>query len=199
VPNLLYALTIEVEMKTFSSKMLALTFILASALPVIAQTPQSSEMKAQLEAFTAQRHFWQKQGLNVFNKEMAREKIEPCPEAHSGYELNICLTKEIEISQSNYKTYADSIRALLALKFPGQDSINDNGPTGKPLSEEELLKEFDDIQSKWQQYQKAASNASFDYYKGGSIAPILAGQAELKIIRSHMHDLDAIYAMILEP
>lgn len=156
---------------------------------------EETDFKAKEKEFWAQRDLFRKQAKAALDREMTREKAGDCPDARTTYDQNICLSKEIDATNANYKAYVGALRSLLGLKGPWKAA--ESGPTGKPLSEEETVKQFDEVEVMWQRYNKAQTSAVFDNYRGGTIAPIMAAACDLQLMRNHMRELDGIYDPML--
>ncbi len=161
--------------------------------PATSQT-EKADRKAREEEFWAKRNLFRKQAKAALDREMAREKA-VCQEPMTTYDQNVCLRKEIETTNANYQDYLSALRSLLGLKGPWGPPPS--GPTGKPLSEEETVKQFDEVETLWQKYHKSQASAVYDDYRGGTIAPIMAGICDLQLTRNHMRELDSIYDPML--
>ncbi|MGH9342930.1 MAG: lysozyme inhibitor LprI family protein [Terriglobia bacterium] len=147
--------------------------------------------------FLQQRSQLQQQAKAASDREMAREKAGDCPNARTTYDENICLGKAVDASLANYKAFTGALRSLLGQKNPILAGVDMTGPTGKPLTEEELVKEFDQVEAAWETYRKAQCSAAYDFFKGGTIAPSMGSRCELKLTRGRMNDLNYIYDMAL--
>jgi len=148
-----------------------------------ALTKDQQDFFAQLDIF--------KQGRRAFSDEIAREKAGDCPHAVSTYEVNMCLGKEMETTTANYSAYVRAVRSAQGLKSLGSDAAS--GPSGKPLSEEELVRDFDEVEIAWQAFHKAQCSAAYDAYKSGTIAPTMSLTYHLELMRNHMRELEDIY------
>lgn len=148
--------------------------------------------------FLAQRSQLQEQAGAAFKREMAHKKAGDCPDARTTYAKEMCLSKADQAAEGDYKSLSGAIRALLGQKnpfFANTDPLV--GPSGKPLSTADLVKGFDQAEAEWQAYRKTQCRAAYDLFKGGTIAPVMAGRCELRLIRSRMADLNSIYDMTL--
>jgi hypothetical protein len=184
-------------------KMLTFLALVPWTTWLVAQTGQheakstsvASDRSAQEKDFSIQQDTFRKQATAAFDREMARDKADDCPDAHTTYDEIACLGKALEITNSNYKAYLGALRSLLGLTTPGREAAS--GPTGKPLTPEEAVQEFDEVEALWQKYRSAQTSAIFNHWKGGTIAPVMAGSCELQLLRNHMRELDGIYDMML--
>jgi hypothetical protein len=162
-------------------------------------TPEQKAYQQQYRQFNEERMKLLAQGKQAYEAEIAREKAGDkageCKDAGTTYDWNICLGRDATITEANYTAFTAAIRALLALKvpaFPGEDQ-NFVGMTGKPLTSEEQVKEFDTLESLWQKYLERATSAAYDQFKGGTLAPSFEVQCRRDLMRSHMHELHLIY------
>jgi len=161
--------------------------ILGAVFSAEAQTPQ--------QAFLTQRNQLQKQARTAFDGEMVREKAGDCPKADNTRDIVDCLGKEIDTSTANYKTYAGALRSMLSsLGDPSDDFI---GPTGKPLTAQEQVKSFDQVEATWTRYREAMCAGAYGLYKGGTVVNIMSGSCELMMLRSHMRELNRVYGKYL--
>jgi hypothetical protein len=103
----------------------------------------------------------------AFDPETSRDKARDCPDANSTRAREICLQSKLEKTQANYAAFSGAIRALLALPAPAT-------PGQQP-------------------YSGPAANGAFNQDKGSSLAPVVEGQAELRLLRLHMEELGFIY------
>lgn len=156
-------------------------------------TPEQQEYQKQFKVFMDQRHTLQAQAQKSYNDEMAREKNDPCDAESTTRGAEECLDRESKLTDANYKAFTGAIRAILALKAPQIGPANVSGPTGSPLTSEELVKEFDRLESAWQQYRDLVPGTAYDQYKGGTLAPVFDGESSQMIVRSHMRELNKLY------
>lgn len=156
-------------------------------------TPEQQEYQQQFQVFLKQRQALQAQAQKAFNDEMGREKNDPCNAQASTVGAEECLSRESKLTDSNYTAFTSSIRAILALKAPQIGPAPVSGPTGTPLTSEELVKEFDKLESAWQQYRDLVPGTAYDQYKGGTLAPVFDGECGQQVVRSHMRELNQIY------
>lgn len=156
-----------------------------------------SAYRSAVAEFFQRRSQLQQQAKTAFDREMARQKAGDCPHARTTYDENICLGKAIHSTLTNYQSFSGALRSLLGQKNPLMGSGDMIGPTGKPLTAEQMTKEFDQVEADWESYRKAQCSAAYDFFKGGTIAPSMGGLCELKLIRSRMTDLNYIYDMPL--
>lgn len=163
-----------------------------------AKSKRSAHQQA-VAKFFQQRSQLQQQAKAAFDREMARQKAGDCPHVRSTYDENICLGKAIHTTLANYQSFSGALRSLLDQKNPmmGAGLGDMIGPTGKPLTAEQMTKEFDQVEAEWETYRKAQCSAAYDLFKGGTVAPSMGGLCELKLIRSRMTDLNSVYDMTL--
>jgi uncharacterized protein YecT (DUF1311 family) len=161
-------------------------FVIVGAL--WGQTPQT-------DAFFAERGRLQAQAKAALDREMAGQKAGDCPNAMSTYDINTCLSKELETSTTNYKTYSGALRAILAQKNP---YVNDNadlppGPTGKPFTQAENVLNFDRAQDAWTKYRDAMCTGAAGLYRSGTAWHSQTLSCELMLLRSHLRELANSY------
>ena len=157
-----------------------------------ANSPPSKEVLAKdRQDFFAQLAAFKKSGRAAYSDEMSREKAGDCPHAASTLDIVTCLRQEIEKTTTNYTTYLDALRSVEGLSNTGETSAGTAG--SQPLSTEERVKEFDDVEAAWQTYRKAQCSAAYDAYRGGTIAPIMGLSCQLSLMRGRMRELEKIY------
>jgi hypothetical protein len=160
-------------------------------------TPEQQEYQKQFSVFMEQRRALQSKAQKAYNDEMAREKNDPCNAESTTRGSEECLGRESKLTDANYAAFTTAIRDILALKAPqfgsGPATGPPTGPTGTPLTSDELVKEFDALQSAWQQYYGLISKTAYDQYKGGTLAPVFDGECSQMIVRSHMRELYMMY------
>ena len=160
----------------------------ASAANSPASKPAAGKEQRQ---FLAQLAVFKERGRNAYTDEMSRAKAGDCPQAASTQSTVSCLGHEIEKTTANYNAYVGALRSVEGLE--SSEEAYQPGPTGKPLSAEERVREFDGVEAAWQAYQKAQCSAAYDAYKGGTIAPIIDLTCHLSLMRDRMRELENIY------
>jgi hypothetical protein len=152
---------------------------------------QGREIYAELQRLRAR-------AKQAFDAEMEREKSGDCPDAKNNYEFKMCYAKEVGITDGNLRTYEGAIRDLLGLKNPnltGQQPVA--GPAGPVLTPEEDVSEFDHLEQLWHTYLDTASTAAFHQFGGGTGGPAFEMETHLRLVRSHMRELDSVYDGLL--
>jgi hypothetical protein len=171
-------------MKTIFLSLIAFG-ILAAQTP--APTPSSDE-------FFKERQRLQKEAKSAFDTEMAREKAGDCPNANTTLDIVNCMSAVVEKSTATYKVYLAALRAMLAQPSPYGDIAADvPGPTGKPLTREQTLNEFDRMETAWGQYYAAICTGASDFYKGGTAWHPQRLYCDVVILRSHLRELAVTY------
>jgi hypothetical protein len=130
----------------------------------------------------------------ALNAEMAREKAGDCPDAATTRAQEECLDAEMRKTEANYAAFAGAIRAMLGLSYattPGDKPVS--GPTGMPLTPEQRVAEFDQLEAESKRYRDAAAKAAFDQYKGGTLAPVFSIEAAQKLLRLHLQEVAFLY------
>jgi uncharacterized protein YecT (DUF1311 family) len=177
--------------------LLELLIFIACCVGVFAQSTSGKQTpQEEWKAYQAQSALFREQVTAAFDREMARQKAGDCREATTTYAIGECLAKETETTTMNYKEYTGALRSLLGLVYPGGETLA-QGPSGKPLTSKELVKEFDTAEAAWQQYREAICRAAADQFLGGTIFYLEGGYCQLMLVRSHMRELDTIYNMRL--
>ncbi len=179
---------------------LLLTMIIPGALtgqntarPKKVLTPEQQEFQQKVASYMIQRKSLQEQAAKAFDAEMAREKAGDCKNVSNTRDIEICLGKETEITETNYSAFTGAIRELLSLSYPEFSRPDASVPTEAPPNAGDLVKEFDALQTAWQQYRKIGINATYTQYKGGRLATALSATMSQDLVRSHMRELSSIY------
>jgi hypothetical protein len=157
-------------------------------------TPEQRQHQVEVSKWLARQAELRTRAQHALNAEVAREKAGDCPHANTTLAAEECLASEIEKTRSNYAAFAEAIRAMLALAYPtmpGEQPVS--GPTGKPLTADERVKEFDKLEAESKAYRDDASKAAYDDYRGGSYAPVFEAEAEQKLLRLHLQEMAFIY------
>jgi uncharacterized protein YecT (DUF1311 family) len=197
-------LTGEERMKKLSYRVLAAALLLAMIIPgpLTGQnttrpkkvlTPEQAEFQRKVASYMVQRKALQEQAAKAFDAEAAREKAGACKNAGTTRDIETCQEKETELSETNYSAFSGAIRELLSLSYPEFSGPDTSVPTEAPPNAEDLVKEFDALQTAWQQYRKIGTNAAYNQYKGGTLAPVLSAAMSQQLVRSHMRELGSIY------
>ena len=168
----------------YLNKILFALFISVCAAQALAQnqTPRSDLSKERQEYFANLEKF-KKSGRAAYSTEERREKLGDCPNAMTTLAINDCLSKEVQITTSNYKAYIGALRSVENLVDP-----DDSATTS-----EHALKQFDAAESAWNKYYEAQCSAAYDAYSPGTIAPSMELTCQLQLMRDRMHELEAIY------
>lgn len=156
-------------------------------------TPEQQEFQRKVSSYMVQRKALQEQAAKAFDAETAREKAGDCKSASTTLDIETCLGKETEITETNYSAFTGTIRELLSLSYPEFPQPAASVPTEAPPNAENLVKEFDALQTAWQQYRKIGTNAAYNQFKGGTFAPVSSATTSQKLLRSHMRELSSIY------
>jgi uncharacterized protein YecT (DUF1311 family) len=158
-------------------------------------TPEQVLYQKQSKAYLAKRLSLQGQAKQVFDAEMAREKAGDCPNAATTYDSNVCLGRELTLTEQNLKSYEGIIEGLLSPppQMPGQAGANVPGPAGPSLTPKQLTEEFESVERGWRAYRETACAAAFHQFDGGTGGPSFQMECELKLTRDHMRELDMIY------
>ena len=170
------------------SLLLSPLLAVALATAAIAQQPSgSAEVRRREAERMAERYRFVDQADAAWDREIAREKAGDCNDGGSTYDENMCLGRAVEASRANLKTYVDAFRGIFAISFPEEWRFA--GPTGTPPTANEFLKQFDRVESEWNNYKDSLCGAVFSMNKPGTIAPSASARCELQLMRSHMREL----------
>lgn len=159
-------------------------------------TPEQQEYQRQWREYLAKRPGLQAHAKQIVDAEMAREKARDCPNATTTYDANICMGKEVGITDENLKQYEAIIRELIA-SDPEQPGGPGGGLEGHGLTSAESATEFDSVEQAWHQYRSVACTAARNQMGGGTAALSFEIQCEINLDRSHMHELNSIYGQDL--
>ena len=167
----------------------------ATAKPRKVLTTEQKVYQEQWREYMAKRHNLQAQAKQVFESEMLREKAGDCPDANSTYEINVCYTSQVTITEQNLKSYEVTIRDLMAPmpQLPGNPTSSMPGPAGPTLTPDHVLEQFDRVEEVWRQYSDTACTAAFHQFEGGTGGPSFQMECQLKLARDHMRELDMVY------
>ena len=163
-----------------------------AAAPRNTLTQEQQEYHRQWREYVAKRPGLQARSKQIFDAEMAREKTGDCPNAATTYDINVCLGKEVGITNQNLKQNEAIIRELIA-SAPEEPGGPGGGPAGPALTSAQSAAEFDNVEQAWYQYRNVACKAARDQMDGGTAAPASEMQCDLALDRSHMRELDSIY------
>ena len=115
------------------------------------------------------------QAKQSFDAEIARDKAGDCPNATTTYDSNVCLGNAAAATDQSLKTFEIAVHDLLNLANP------------------QSAAEFSRVEILWHAYLDGASTAAFEQFHGGTIAPSFQLQTRIRLVRSHLRELDAIY------
>jgi uncharacterized protein YecT (DUF1311 family) len=166
-----------------------------AAKPKKVLTPEQLAYQRQTQVFRAKRLSLQGQAKQIFDAEMAREKAGDCTKANTTYDINVCMERELKLTEQNLKSYEGVVEGLLAPwpEMPGQPNVNSPGPAGPGLTPKQHSEEFERVEKSWRDYREMACTAAFHQFDGGTGGPSFQMQCELRLTRDHMRELDLIY------
>lgn len=167
----------------------------SSATTKKAPTPDQLAFQRQTSAFRAKRLSLQGLAKQIFDAEMSREKAGDCPNADTTYDVNVCLGKQLTITDQALESYEGVIEGLLAPwpQMPGQANTNAPGPAGPSFTPKQHSEEFERVEKAWREYREAACTAAFHQFEGGTGGPGFQMECRLKLARDHMRELAMIY------
>ena len=159
-------------------------------------TREQQQRRQQTQQALDERGRLQQQAKQAFDAEMTRAaRNSECPDAHSTREQEECLQKESNTTQANYKKFTTALRSLIVPA--GNEEQPAVGPEGAAQTSAQAAGEFDSMEQAWQQYREKLCSAAFHEGGGGTIAPVLEGECEIRSLRNHMRDLEQTYALLL--
>ncbi len=161
-------------------------------------TPQQQLLQQEMREVGVKREILRAQAKQAFDAEMAHQKAGDCPDAQNTYQFNVCYGKAAAATDQSLTTYEDAIRNLLDLRYPnltGQPPMP--GPAGPNQTPEDAVAEFDRMEDLWHSYLDTAATAAFHQFGGGTGGPSFSMETHLRLVRSHMLELNDLYGMLL--
>lgn len=156
------------------------------------------DRRQEYKNFEAKRERLRSQAKQAFDEEMAREKAGDCPNANNTYEFNICFGAAAAAADQSLKKYEDGLWNLLGLENPSLAGLPATpGPAGPALTPAEEAQEFLHVEEVWRPYLNAACTAAFHRFGGGTGGPSAELECHLRMVRTHMKQLNTIYNMML--
>jgi uncharacterized protein YecT (DUF1311 family) len=162
-------------------------------------TPDQIVYQAQMKTYYAEHTRLTTAANSAYTAEIAREKAPECPNASTTYDINMCLSKEGEITDANYKAFTSALRAMLALPaptFPGETTPS-IGPSGREATPDTNTAAFDAAEAAWHTYTTAECAAIDTLWRGGTIVNSMVGECDLRLTRARLHELNDAYEMPL--
>jgi uncharacterized protein YecT (DUF1311 family) len=162
-------------------------------------TPDQIVFQAQMKIYYAEHSRVVAAANSAYTAEAAREKAPECPNAATTYDINMCLSREGDITDTNYKAFTSALRAMLALPaptFPGEITPA-IGPSGREATPATNTAAFDAAEAAWQTYATAECNAVDTFWRGGTIVNAMVGECNLRLARARLHELNDAYDMPL--
>ena len=159
-------------------------------------TPEQKSYAQQSREVDAKRQALRAKAKQAYDSEMARQKAGDCREANNTREFNTCYDQALGSTEGNLKVFEGAIRDLLGLHYPGETERT-QGPAGPELTPEQEVAEFDHIEQLWRSYLQSATTAAFHQFGGGTGGPSFEMEMHLRLVRSHMAELNDIYYMAL--
>lgn len=120
---------------------------------------------------------YQKMAASALHYEVAQIGKD-CANAKNTLEINTCLDAVAEKTQSDFRVFYASLRNLLN---PGSEAVQ----------------QLDTSQPQWEKYSTSACDAVYAFYREGTIRNAKAIGCRIRLIRSRMQDLDALYDTVL--
>ena len=153
--------------------------LFASAVSVHAQSADQIALQGKQKVF-------RDRGRKALDVETARERRGDCKTASDTPAVNACMTREMAITDANYKSFALALGGILRL------SIEDDA-----VKAAELGHKFDAAEALWADFRKAECDTVYQYNIEGTVRGYAYGTCMLTLERQHMHGLATIYTDFL--
>ncbi|MGI4829819.1 MAG: hypothetical protein ACRYFU_16735 [Janthinobacterium lividum] len=163
-------------------------------------TPEQLAAQKRYAVYEAKRTQLRALAEDAFKAEMILEKKGDCTSAQTDYEFNVCFGRAVDVADQHMKTYEQALSQLLVLEPPGATLSNTPsmpGPAGPSRTPAQDLIEFQNIEELWHTYLKAAPEAAFHQFDGGTGGPSFELETHLRLVRDHLRELNDIYGMTL--
>ncbi len=154
-------------------------------------TPGQQAFQQQVRQVDAERQSLRAAAKAAFDSEMAREKTEDCPPGSTA-DYNQCYSRVVDVTDQNLKNYEGAVRSLLGLRYPELVS----NLSAVPATEKNVAA-FDNFEQIWHSYLDAVSTAAFRQFDGGTGGPGFGMETHVRIVRSHLRELDTLYGLVL--
>ena len=151
--------------------------MLACCLCCAAALAQSAEEKV----FEAKQAELVTKIKDVLQREDDRARQDTCGKAGDNVSFQNCVSREFAQTDRNYTTLVLNLGAVLRLPDPG-------AMAGTPPVKPGRIS-FDDAETGWQTYRKQVCDAVYKTYGLGTMGPGAFVDCEVKVTRSHMHEL----------
>lgn len=166
-----------------------------AAVPKKMLTPEQQQRRQKMQQALDERRRLQAQAKQAYDAEMARAaRKSECPEAHSTRDEEECLAKQSDLANARYNAFTTALRSLIAPAGP-DDEQPAAGPEGPAQTSAQAAAEFDSVEQAWKQYREKLCSAAFHQGGGGTIAPVLEGECQVRSLQNHMRDLDQTYTL----
>ena len=121
----------------------------------------------------------------ALSRERAHQQGSLCPKAMTTVDMVMCIGKQAEISDGNYKELVLALGALLRLDPPDTPNPMPAKPGGRIP--------FDDAESAWVVYRQKACLAVREETGDGTMAPADEMGCQMSLTYGHMKELAEVY------
>lgn len=158
-------------------------FLFVSALNM----PAQSGIGADGKALEAKQNAFLDREEKALAAETAREKRGDCKTQSDTPSVNACMTREMGITDANYKAFLLAVGGLLRAATPGEAA-----------AAADVGHRFDVAEAQWATYRKSACDTVYQHYMAGTVRGFAYGSCMQTLERQHMHDLATIYSEMLQ-
>ena len=148
--------------------------LVLSAASLMAQAADQAALQAKQKVF-------KDRGTKALETETAREKTGDCANARDTMQSNACLTREMSVTDTNYRSYVLALGGLLRLSAEGPAAAD-------------VGRRFDIAEAHWEEYRKSQCETLYQYFIQGTIRGIAFGNCMQTLQRRHMRDLQSVYS-----
>lgn len=159
--------------------------LFVAALPLPAQT--RTGISADEQALEAKQSTFLDREEKALAAETAREKRGDCKTEGDTPSVNACMTREMGITDANYKTFVLAVGGLLRAATPDEAA-----------AAADVGHRFDVAEAQWATYRKSACDTVYQHYMAGTVRGFAYGSCMQTLERQHMHDLATIYSEMLQ-
>ena len=149
--------------------------LLLGTVPMHAQSAEQKALEAKQQAY-------RDRGRKALDAETAREHRGDCKTESNTIAVDACMTREMAITDANYKSFALALGGILRLSVEGDEA-----------KAAELGRKFDASEALWANFRKAECDTVYQYNIAGTVRGFAYGTCMQTLERQHMHGLAAVY------
>jgi len=131
---------------------------------------------------------FQQRAAKALAAETAREQKGDCTTQANTMAVDACMTREMAVTDANYKTFLLAVGGLLRAATPDEAA-----------AAADVGHRFDLAESQWATYRKSECDTVYQHYVAGTVRGFAYASCMQRLERQHMHDLRAIYTEMLQP